>query len=115
LCFKDGLEYRYPSAGEHASAGEDSVMASRMCFEKESEVLLLEGMGYLHVYSFHGKNVWDVDHHLEISHKRGMLREDIVKYRTRICRTLDYMKFGDTVTVMGSDGLAFIYRSKNDS
>jgi glycosyltransferase involved in cell wall biosynthesis len=102
--------YRYPSAGEFAGAGEDSVMTHKICDEHSRDVKLLEGIGYHHVYSFHGKNVWDIEHHLEISKVRGLKREALLNHREHITRTLDYMQLADEIQVVGKDGLAFIWR-----
>jgi glycosyltransferase involved in cell wall biosynthesis len=104
-----GFPYRYPSSGEHAAAGEDSMMTNQICEGHAEEVLILKSMGYLHVYSFHGQNVWDIEHHMEISKKRSVLRERLVRYRESISRSLDYFKFHDTVNVVGMDGLAFTW------
>ncbi len=112
MAHKEGFPYRYPSAGEHSAAGEDSVLAYDLCDTHVEQVLLLEDMGYLHVYSFHGKNVWDIDHHMNISMVRGLPCDYLVEHRDRIAYTLDYLKLADNIKVMGGDGLAFIHEAK---
>lgn len=112
MAWTHGFPYRYPSAGEFAGAGEDSVMTHNICDKHSKEVKLLDGLGYHHVYSFHGKNVWDVEHHLEISKVRGMTRDVLVANRENITRTLDYLRLVDEIQVVGKDGLAFVWRAK---
>lgn len=112
LAYTDGFSYRYPSSGEHAAAGEDSVMTGYICETHGEEVLILKNYGYLHVYSFHGKNVWDMEHHLEISKKRSLLRRDLIKHRELVSRTLDYMQLDERIDVVGMDGLAFTWSEK---
>lgn len=102
--------FRYPSSGEWARAGEDSVMVGDVCRVDQSQLSLLSDHGYLQIYSFHGKNVWDVEHHLKISEVRGMPRSYMIRHRELLSRTLKYMDFAESVSVMGSDGLAFIWR-----
>lgn len=108
---KDGFYFKYPSSGEFCSAGEDSILSNRIC-EKE-KVLLVKDVGFLHVYSYHGKNVYDLEHHENISKFRGLSAKEILKYRDRLVQSLDYFDFDDKIEIMGKDDLAFVYRSKN--
>lgn len=105
MAYRAGFSTRYPSVGVHCSAGEDSVLAMDLLKDDDS-VLLLNGVGYLHVYSYHGKNVWTEDHHSKISQERALTINRVLKDRDRIEQTIDYLKF-DNVSVMGRDGLAF--------
>ena len=114
MAYKSGFPYHYPSAGSHCSAGEDSILAYNLCETHENMVTLVEGMGHLQMYTFHGKNVWDVDHHLNISRQRGMPVEYLSENRDKICETLDYLNLSDRIEVLGTDGLAFIYDKKSE-
>lgn len=109
MAWRKDFGYRYPAAGDHCRAGEDSVMTHDMCLEMPDKIALLQELGYMHMYSFHGKNVWDVEHHMKISKVRGMDCKYLLEHRSRIARTLNFLGF-DEVSVVGSDGLAFIHR-----
>lgn len=109
MAYKDGFTMRYPSAGNNCSAGEDSVLAYGILKQSEDNVLLINGHGYMHVYSFHGKNVWHLSHHANISRERSLPISDLSKNRSRIYGTLDYLNLNGPIRVMGRDGLAFIY------
>lgn len=111
MAWRKGFGYRYPASGEHARAGEDSVMTHKICNQHPEDVGLLKDHGYMHVYSFHGKNVWDLEHHMNISRVRGMPRSYILPYRKQIAETIDFLRLG-TVEVMGSDGLAFVHKGE---
>lgn len=108
MCWKD-FKVKYPSAGCHAAAGEDSVMSNRIC-EDGSRVALLSEKGYMQVYSYHGKNVWDLEHHQNISKKRSMPVQFLLHHREKIRHTLDELNLDSEINVMGRDGLAFIYQ-----
>lgn len=110
MAYTKDFSYRYPASGEHAAAGEDSEMTNRICNIDGYKVAILKGFGYHHVYSFHGRNVWDVEHHMEISRVRGAPRTVMLEHRRRISRTLAYLDLEETVDVVGVDGLAFTYR-----
>jgi len=116
LAYKDFLysRVRYPSAGSHASAGEDSVLTNALVDNFHDDVTLLGLQGYKHDYSFHGSNVWDFSHHSALGSCRSHYRDFILKYREKISKTLDFLELADTIQVMGRDGLAFIYSKKND-
>jgi glycosyltransferase involved in cell wall biosynthesis len=108
MAYRQGFGVRYPSAGNFCCAGEDSILALGL-LEDEESVLLLNGVGYLHVYTYHGKNVWDVEHHMKISKERSLTISSILQKRDRICQTLDYLDFGGPIKVTGREGLAFIH------
>ncbi len=108
MAYREGFKARYPSAGKHARAGEDTVLSDALC--RENQVTLLRNKGYLQIYSFHGRNVWDLQHHLNLSKGRSADCKFLNENKDAICRTLNYMKFSSQVKVMGRDGLAFVYR-----
>lgn len=105
MAWSDKFSYRYPNA----KLGEDSFISDLFCKSNESEICLLSGYGYLQVYSFHGQNAWDIDHHLDISKCRSKYVQEILPYQKQICGVLDYLKFNGTVSVCGRDGLAFTH------
>lgn len=107
MAYKKGFNFRYPSVGSIASAGEDSILAHDLCVE--GKVVLLRDKGYLHVYSFHGKNVWDFEHHRIISKRRSMSISHMLKNRNKISRTLKHLCLSEQIGVFGNDGFAFDY------
>lgn len=110
MAWKKEFHYRYPSSGHWCSAGEDSVLAHRMLEENEDQVTLLSGFGYTQMYTYHGNNVWDLDHHLKISRERSLPSEFLFSSRDRICHMIDYLKLTGTIKIMGREGLAFTYK-----
>lgn len=108
MCWKD-FKVKYPSVGSFASAGEDSVMTNKVC-ENDSCVNLVSSKGYMQVYSYHGGNVWDLEHHQNISQKRSVSVDFLLQHRERICQTLDELKLDTNIHVMGKNELAFIYQ-----
>lgn len=111
MAYKKDFCFRYPSSGTFASAGEDSILARDLC--EQGKVVLLRDKGYLHVYSFHGKNVWDIQHHKIISERRSMSISHMLKNRNKISQTLKHLRLSDKINVFGSDGFAFIYEESN--
>lgn len=103
---KQNLGVRYP----HTRAGEDSVLSDALIDKDFDAVILMHGFGNMHVYTHHGKNVYNFDHHDLISKCRGHEREHMIRNRELITQSLFYWNFNSEVKVMGRDGLAFIYR-----
>lgn len=109
MAYSNGFQVKYPSAGKHAKAGEDSILSDLLV--SSTSVSLFKGRGNLQVYSYHGKNVWDLEHHLNISKWRSHDIQFMNKHRKVIVDTLRYMNFSPVVRVMGRDGLAFVYEA----
>ncbi len=108
MAYKKTFNVRYPSSGNNCSAGEDSVLAYSL-LKNEEKVLLMSGYGNMQMYTFHGKNVWDVEHHMKISRERALPVDHLIQNRERISKTLDYLKLDSQIKVTGREGLAFIY------
>lgn len=111
MAWREGFHYRYPSSGNWCSAGEDSILAYELLEKNESEVVLLSGFGYMQMYTFHGKNVWDMDHHLNISRKRALNSNHIIENRKKIISMIDYLGLPGTTKVMGREGLVFTHEA----
>ena len=105
---KDGFVARYPSGGQWAKAGEDSILAGWLCREEKS-VLLLSGKGHMQMYTYHGGNVWDIEHHAKISKERAMPVSHMLQHREQIDATIGYLGLDGPVRVMGREGLAYIH------
>lgn len=110
MAYRKDFPYRYPSSGDFARAAEDSVLTGAMCDEEESRVEILCGRGYMQMYTFHAKNVWDMEHHLNISKLRGCDSQYVWTNREYVSRTLRYLKLEPPIEVMGCEGLAFVYK-----
>lgn len=105
------INVRYPSSGNNASAGEDSVFVENLILKHGDKVTCLSDHGYIHMYSYHGNNqVYDLEHHLNISRSRSQPREELMKYRHQICDMLSYLGMPGQTRVMCRDGLAFVHQ-----
>ena len=114
MAYRDGFPAKYPSSGSHAKAGEDSILSDSLCLNPKVKMNLVRNKGSMQVYSFHGRNVWDISHHLNLSKWRSHDIAFMNRHRQEICRTLKYMNFSHVVKVMGREGLAFIYGAEDD-
>jgi len=61
IMFKAGLGLSYPETGPQSEKGEDHLFQRELA--KRYKIALLRKCGYLYVYSFHGRNTWDLNHH----------------------------------------------------
>lgn len=110
MAWRKEFHSRYPTSGKYCSAGEDSILAYDL-LEDEDSVLLLNGHGNLHVYSYHGKNVWDIEHHEKICRERSLPIAQLIEKREKIYETLNYLNLSDSIDIMGRDGMAFNFRN----
>lgn len=111
MAYRDGFSARYPSSGSKCRAGEDSVLSDELVFK--NQVTILKGKGNMQIYSYHGNNVYDIEHHLAISQYRSHDISFMNKNRSKICDTLKFMNFSSNVKVMGRDGLAFVFEAND--
>jgi glycosyltransferase involved in cell wall biosynthesis len=100
---------KYPSQGRYCGAGEDSVFAQRL----QGRLSILTGAGPMHVYSYHGKQVFDFEHHRRISVMRSKPVADMIRWRLPLEEALRYLNLAPEVRVMGKEGLAFVYRGED--
>lgn len=107
--FHRDIDIRYPSYGERSSAGEDTVFANELLSKNDKEVILFENMGNMHCYTYHGNQVYDLEHHMSISRKRSCNLDFVLRQKERIIDSLNYFKFANSIKVMACEGLAFIY------
>ena len=108
MAYKKDLAGRYPSSGSNCKTGEDSVFSNYL-LNKDVGIDVLSGRGCMQVYSYHGRNVFNLEHHSGLSRIRSHNRRIILDHREEICRSLKYFQFEGTTRVMGRDGLAFTY------
>jgi glycosyltransferase involved in cell wall biosynthesis len=111
MAWRKNFDLRYPSAGWNSRSGEDSILAFRL-LEGGYSVRILEGFGYMHVYSYHGQNVWDEEHHQKISRDRSQPIAFLRLNRDRLQETIKCLGFSGPVFVTGNDGHAFAYEVK---
>jgi hypothetical protein len=104
MAFKD-RRFRYPESGPYVSRGEDSVFLHELY--RSVPVAPLSGMGHLYLYSYHGRNTFSKEHHYNLrrfSASRSRLNEKVETIR----QALEYYPVPKPVTVLGSDGVAFV-------
>ena len=71
---------RYPETGEIACHGEDSAILSAIY--GNIPVAQLSEHGYLHIYTYHGRNTFDEDHHRMLL--RGSISKDVLRQRRQV-------------------------------
>lgn len=111
MAYRKDFGFRYPSVGEHSKSGEDSVLAYNLC--ENTEVTLLSGQGHRMIYSFHGKNVYDLAHHQNLSNQRALPISHMLDKRDEISQTIQSLALEGDIRVMGREGLAFIHRGNS--
>jgi glycosyltransferase involved in cell wall biosynthesis len=60
MMYRDS-RFSYPETGENARMGEDTAFLTS--FYDEIPIARLGGKGYLYLYTYHGRNTYDADHH----------------------------------------------------
>lgn len=107
MAYTKDFNFHYPVLGDQAKAGEDTVLSDQIV--DAGVVTLLSNFGFLNVYSYHGKNVYDIEHHLRISKNRSYRINEMRTRRNEIAKTLNYLGLND-VKVMGREGIAFLHK-----
>lgn len=97
--------FRYVETGPDAQLGEDLVIAARLC--REVPVAMLDGMGWLYLYIFHGGNTCSRRHHYKIAARRSILNESVEARSDEIRRAIQHYPIPRPVIVCGRQGPVF--------
>lgn len=98
---KELRKFRYVEKGEVARRGEDLKFLEQI---PPWRMGALEGMGHIHVYSFHGGNTWEEGEHRAIP--GAMPRLFVEERRELIIKSLVAAGLPGPFRLMGSDGEA---------
>jgi glycosyltransferase involved in cell wall biosynthesis len=97
--------FRYPEVGPFAQAGEDLSFAADLC--REVPVVMVQGMGWLYLYVFHGENTFSREHYYLIAAQRSFPNEWIQTRSEEIRRAMRYYSTPTPLVVCGAYGPAF--------
>lgn len=97
--------FRYTETGPRAHIGEDLALAADLC--REIPVAVLDGMGWLYLYIFHGGNTCSKEHHYRIAARRSFSNEWVAARAEEIRRAMEYYPIPRPVVVCGTRGPVF--------
>lgn len=97
--------FRYTETGPDAQIGEDLAIAAQLC--REVPVAMLDGMGWLYLYIFHGGNTCSKQHHYRIASRRSISNESIQARSSDIRRAIQCYPISGSIIVCGSQGPVF--------
>lgn len=88
IMMQNDARFRYPETGPYAQRGEDSVLLASLY--DEVAVVALRGEGRLYLYTYHGRNTFDREHHRrlalfsrsvdELAFEREVIRAAMAQY-----------------------------------
>ena len=89
---------------EDRSWAEDIELMKRLVPHKK--VSMLEGMGWLYVYTYHGENIVPLNHHINIASKKCYNKDYLLEHKAELRKAVPLLELGE-VDVMCADGLAY--------
>jgi glycosyltransferase involved in cell wall biosynthesis len=96
--------FRYPESGPYAQRGEDSAFLGQLL--SHVPVARIAGQGHLYLYRFHGRNIFEKEHHYRLA--TCSTRNEILQTRAEVIRdAVTYYELPRPVTVVGREGAAF--------
>ena len=108
LVLKDP-EVRYPTRGQHARKGEDTVFFER--HQERHGRILVRDYPYLYVYVYHSLNTWSFQHHRGLAVQNAWPRKALLRMRKEIESRLQELDLPPgPINVLAKDGPAFIWR-----
>jgi glycosyltransferase involved in cell wall biosynthesis len=96
--------FRYPESGPYARRGEDSMLLSDLY--DNVPVVAARSMGHLYLYTYHGRNTFDRQHHYEMS-AFSFSVADLEEKRDVIRAAMRHYPVAKPFVVIGRDGPAF--------
>lgn len=106
LMYKDD-RFRYPETGPSAIRGEDDALIDQMY--SAIKVSDLSGVGYLYVYTYHGKNTFPKDHHVRLAIQSSGDLAFIRQRHSALAHALGYYRLPVPYVVRTADEEAFVY------
>ena len=103
MMFKDD-RFRYPEVGPNSIRGEDSVLLHAL-YDKVA-VCAARNLGYLYLYTHHGRNTFDKAHHYRIA-AFGLAVHDLNERRDILRAAMPHYALPKPYMVVGRDGPAF--------
>jgi hypothetical protein len=97
--------FRYVETGPDARLGEDLAIPAQLC--REVPVAMLDGMGWLYLYVFHGGNTCSRQHHYKIATRRSISNESVETRFSEIRRAIRHYPIPRPVIVCGNKGPVF--------
>jgi len=104
VMFKDE-RFRYPESGPFAQRGEDSMLLYDIY--DTGSVVAAKGMGYLYLYTYHGRNTFDSAHHYRMSMFSRSIAE-LENQREIIRGAMAHYPVPKPYLAIGCDGPAFV-------
>ncbi len=95
----------YPSSGDEAKLGEDTVLAQ--AFLSRGRVGYLGGAAHLYLYVSHGANSWNDDHHLMLARELSISKALLLRRQPQLTDGLVPYNLPAGTVVRGSNGDAF--------
>jgi glycosyltransferase involved in cell wall biosynthesis len=104
MMFRDA-RFRYPETGPHARRGEDSVLLDALL--NTVAVSGAHDLGYLYLYTYHGRNTFDSAHHNHLSTFGRSIADLQVKLPT-IRAAMAHYPIAKPYVLMGREGTGFV-------
>ncbi len=101
--YSPGLSY--PSTGDEAKLGEDTVLAKT--FLSRGRVGYLGGAAHLYLYVSHGANSWDDEHHLMLARELSISKALLMRRQPQLIDGLAPYNLPTGTAVRGNNGDAF--------
>ena len=95
---------RYPEAGANARQGEDSEFLMQIC--EQHKIAQIKNQGHLFLYTYHGANTFDRDHHYRIS-SFSRSSEFAQQQKALLTSAIGTFPISKPVQMAGSEGPVF--------
>lgn len=103
MMFKNN-NYRYLEEGPHTRLGEDSVLLQSLY--NDLPIAAASHLGHLYLYTYHGRNSFDKEHHYRMS-TCGLSVDALKEKRAIISDAMQYYPIEKPYSVIGHDGPAY--------
>jgi len=103
MMFKDG-RFRYPESGPFAQRGEDSMLLYEIY--QTVGIVAAKDVGYLYLYTYHGRNTFDREHHYRMGIFSRSVSE-LEREQAVIRSAMAHYPVAKPYLVVGRDGPAF--------
>lgn len=105
IMMRKSVEVSYPEEGPNAQKKEDSNVLQQI-HNLRVKIAKVKDRAYMYVYTYHGDNTWQKEHHYDLVKKTASNSSKLKKYQPELLKTIDYFALPKDLSLFYADTMS---------